>query len=93
MALSGSFGNTWRKGYRVQLDWEATQNIANNTTTVTAKIYLMSLGSAYTITGSSSNKPAYISIDGTEYTHENLNTNLSANQKKLMATSTKNYYA
>lgn len=89
MALSGSFGNTFRNGYRVQLDWEATQNIANNTTTVTARIYLMSLGSAYTITGSSSNKPAYISIDGTDYTHENLNTNLSANQKKLMATSTK----
>lgn len=85
--LSGSHGNTFRTGYRLQVEWSATQSITNNTSIITAKLYLISQGSSYTIV-SSTNKTARITIDGTTYIHS-VNVRLSGNQKKLLATSTK----
>lgn len=89
MALSGSFGNTFRTGYRLQIDWTATQSISANTSTVTAKMYLISLGSDYSINSSATKTGANI-IDGTTYTFSGAGlADLNANQKKLLATDTK----
>ncbi|UGO46265.1 tail protein [Bacillus phage vB_BanS_Chewbecca] len=68
MALSGSFGtnfsgNQYGGGYRLQVDWYATQNIANNTSTVRADLYLISLGSSWTI-NSSATKNVSLNING-----------------------------
>ena len=41
MAVSGSFYNTICSGhYGVRVDWTATQSVANNTSTITAKVYM-----------------------------------------------------
>ena len=40
MALSGTFSNKW-KGYTYQISWSASQNIANNYSTVTCTHYLI----------------------------------------------------
>lgn len=87
MALSGSFSQSFGSYYRVQLEWTATQNTANNTSSVTAKLYLMSTHSQANITSSSS-KTFFITIDGTKTTSSG-NLNLSGNQKKLLMTATK----
>lgn len=86
MALSGSFGNTFRTGYRLQVDWTATQNTANNTSTITANLYLVSLGSAYTIY-SSATKSGYVKIatSTSNFSGAGL-ASLSGNQKKLLHT-------
>lgn len=88
MALSGTIYNNFATGYRIQIEWSATQNIENNTSTITANFYLMSLGSSYEI-HSSTKKTVRITIDGTTYTSANQTAALSGNQKKLMATATK----
>jgi hypothetical protein len=81
-------GNTFRTGYRLQIDWTATQSIANNTSTVTAKMYLVSLGSSYTI-NSSSTKDGNIIINGTSHTFSGAGlADLNGNQKKLISTQT-----
>uniref|UniRef100_A0AB39C706 Tail fiber protein n=1 Tax=Bacillus phage KoopaTroopa TaxID=3234046 RepID=A0AB39C706_9CAUD len=54
MALSGSFGTDFSGGYRLQVDWSATQDIANNTSTVMSRLYLISKGSSWTINSSAS---------------------------------------
>lgn len=42
MALSGSFSGSIRSGnYKLRIDWAATQNIANNTSKITAVMYLV----------------------------------------------------
>lgn len=49
MALSGSFSGSIIDGaYKLRVDWTATQSVANNTTTLTFKFYLV-LKSAYSI--------------------------------------------
>lgn len=57
MALSGSFSGSQRSGNeKVRVDWSARQNVANNTSTVTCKMYFInqyaiSIGSrSHTIT-------------------------------------------
>lgn len=84
MATSGSFGNTFSTGYRIQVDWSATQSVANNTSTITLNFYLMSLGSGYTIS-SSATKTGFTKIATTQ---ENFSggglASLSGNQKKLL---------
>lgn len=45
MALSGTINKDFGGGYRIQIEWTATQNISANTSTITAKFYLISLGS------------------------------------------------
>lgn len=87
MALSGSCGNTFRTGYRLQIDWTATQNIANNTSTVTAKLYLISLGASYYINASAYNTN-HIYLDGTTYSNTSTSA-LSGNEKRLLFTTSK----
>ncbi len=42
MALSGSFSGSICDGhYKARVDWSATQNVANNTSTITCKLYLV----------------------------------------------------
>ena len=42
MALSGSFEGSIQSGhYKIRVDWSATQNVANNTSTITAKLYFI----------------------------------------------------
>jgi hypothetical protein len=87
MALSGSIGNTWRTGYRVQVDWTATQDVINNTSTVTAALKLISLGGSYNINASQL-KPVTITIDGTTYSHS-ANVSLVGSQTKTLFTASK----
>lgn len=87
MALSGTFSKTVRTGWKLQAEWSATQNISDNKTTVTMKLYWMSLGSSYII-NSSTSKSGYTSVDGTKDTFT-ATAGLSGNQKKLLNTQTK----
>lgn len=87
MALSGSCGNTFRTGYRLQIDWTATQNTANNTSTITATLYLISLGSSYYINASAQNTN-HITIDGTTYNNTSTSA-VSGNQKRALFTTSK----
>lgn len=90
MALSGTFyTSVGGGGWRLQLEWSATQDIANNRSTITAKLYWISLGSHYTV-GSSATKDGGITIDGTTNTFSGTGlASLSGNQKKLLSTFTK----
>ena len=90
MALSGSITKHFyvNNGYSVILEWTGTQSIANNTTTITANLYLKSNGSGYAIS-SSTNNTAKIVIDGSTYTKTTANVSVSGNQKKLIHTATK----
>ena len=88
MATSGSFTHSIKTGYRLVVEWSATQSTANNTSTVTVQLYLQSLSSGYTIV-SSTDKTAWIEIDGVRSTNNSTNVTLSGNQKKLMHTYTR----
>ncbi|QOV08252.1 endosialidase [Bacillus phage Kirov] len=82
MALSGSFGTDFSGGYRLQVDWWASQNIANNTSTVRADLYLISKGSSWTI-NSSATKNVSLTIDGNfSGSAQGGLAGLSGNQKK-----------
>ena len=87
MALSGTINKDFGGGYRIQIEWTATQNISANTSTITAKFYLISLGSWHI--NSTVKKTVRIKIDGTTYTSTDQTAQLASNQKKLMATATK----
>lgn len=84
---SGTFSTTFGTYYRLQMEWTATQSVANNTSTVTAKLYLISLSSRSSISSSSS-KTFRITIDGTASSTTG-NLNLSGGQKKLLHTYSK----
>lgn len=86
MASSGTINNTFRTGYAIRIVWNTTQNIANNTSTVTAKVQLVSLGSAYTIS-STTTKSGTLTINGTAYSF-NFTAALAANQTKTLFTTT-----
>ena len=86
MALSGSITQLFQTYWQLVLEWSATQSIANNTSTITANLYLQSLGGTIS---SSANKTAHINIDGTTYTKNDVNINLSRDQKKLLFTATR----
>lgn len=67
MALSGSFQKSIVSGhYTLKVQWSATQSIANNTSTITAKIYLINDWSL-NISGRRDNK---IVIDGKSYSYD-----------------------
>jgi len=87
MALSGVITNNFRTGYQLRIEWTATQNVAANTSTITAKMYLKSLGSGYNIV-SSTGKTATIILDGTTYT-DTVTIGLSGNEDKLLFTTSK----
>lgn len=86
MASSGNFENVFRTGYALRLEWKInSQSIENNTSNITATLYLVSKGSSYTI-NSSASKPVKLTIGGTTYSSSIGNGALSGNQKrKIMA--------
>ena len=66
MALNGSISGSILNGaFTVRVDWTATQNISNNTSTITAKMYLILSSSSSISIGSRTNT---ITIDGKAYT-------------------------
>ena len=87
MATSGTIQEAIRTGYRLQIAWTVdSQSVANNTSTVTAKVQLVSTGSSYTI-NSSVSKSGSLTINGTKYTF-NFTASLSGNQTKTLFTKT-----
>ena len=87
MAASGTIQQAIRTGYRLQIAWEVTsQSVANNTSSVTAKVQLVSTGSSYTI-NSSASKSGSLTINGTKYTFS-FTASLSGNQTKTICTKT-----
>lgn len=87
MATSGTIQQAIRTGYRIQIAWTVdSQSVANNTSSVTAKVQLVSTGSSYTI-NSSASKSGSLTINGTKYTF-NFTASLSGNQTKTLFTKT-----
>lgn len=87
MATSGTIQEAIRTGYRIQIAWTVdSQSVANNTSTVTAKVQLVSTGSSYTI-NSSASKSGSLTINGTKYTFS-FTASLSGNQTKTLYTKT-----
>ncbi len=87
MAASGTIQEAIRTGYRLQIAWSVdSQSVANNTSTVTAKVQLVSTGSSYTI-NSSASKSGSLTINGTKYTFS-FTASLSGNQTKTLFTKT-----
>lgn len=84
---TGTFSTSFGTYYRLQMDWTATQSTANNNSTVTAKLYLVSTSSRSNISSSSS-KTFSITIDGTTSSTTG-NLNLAGGQKKLLHTYSK----
>ena len=83
MATSGTIQEAIRTGYRLQIAWTVdSQSVANNTSTVTAKVQLVSTGSSYTI-NSSVSKSGSLTINGTKYTFS-FTAALSGNQTKTI---------
>lgn len=87
MATSGTIQQAIRTGYRIQIAWTVdSQSVANNTSSVTAKVQLVSTGSSYTI-NSTASKSGSLTINGTTYTF-NFSASLSGNQTKTLFTKT-----
>jgi len=87
MATSGTIQEAIRTGYRLQIAWSVgSQSVANNTSSVTAKVQLVSTGSSYTI-NSSASKSGSLTINGTKYTFS-FTAALSGNQTKTLYTKT-----
>ena len=87
MATSGTIQEAIRTGYRLQIAWTVdSQSVANNTSTVTAKVQLVSTGSSYTI-NSTASKSGSLTINGTKYTFS-FTASLSGNQTKTIYTKT-----
>lgn len=76
-----------RTGYEARIVWtQDSQSIPNNTTTVTAKVQLVSTGSSYTI-NSTASKSGTLTINGTSYGFT-FSAALSGNQVKTIYTKT-----
>ncbi|MBQ2977598.1 MAG: hypothetical protein IJE17_08920 [Clostridia bacterium] len=87
MAASGTIQQAIRTGYRLQIAWSVgSQSVANNTSSVTAKVQLVSTGSSYTI-NSSATKNGSLTINGTKYSFT-FTAALSGNQTKTIFTKT-----
>ena len=87
MAASGTIQQAIRTGYRLQIAWSVgSQSVANNTSSVTAKVQLVSTGSSYTI-NSSASKSGSLTINGTKYSFT-FTAALSGNQTKTIYTKT-----
>lgn len=87
MASSGTIQESIRTGYRLQIAWTVdSQSVANNTSSVTAKVQLVSTGSSYTI-NSSATKDGSLTINGTKYSFT-FTAALSGNQTKTIFTKT-----
>ena len=67
MASSGYFENKFTTGYTLRLEWKInSQDILNNTSSVTATVYLVSSGKSYYI-NSTAKKTVRMNINGTTY--------------------------
>lgn len=87
MAASGTIQQAIRTGYRLQIAWSVgSQSVANNTSSVTARVQLVSTGSSYTI-NSSATKNGSLTINGTKYSFT-FSAALSGNQTKTLYTKT-----
>lgn len=87
MAASGTITEAIRTGYQLKIAWEVTsQSVANNTSSVTVKVQLVSTGASYTI-NSSASKSGSVTINGTKYTFS-FTASLSGNQTKTLYTKT-----
>lgn len=83
MASSGTYTKTIRTGYQLKLIWEETsQSVANNTSTISVKVQLVSTGSSYTI-NSSASKSGTLKVNGTSYSFT-FSAALSGNQTKTI---------
>lgn len=81
MASSGTITEAIRTGYQLKIAWSVdSQSVANNTSSVTVKVQLVSTGSSYTI-NSSATKSGSVTINGTKYTFT-FSAALSGNQTK-----------
>jgi hypothetical protein len=87
MASSGTITESIRTGYQLKIAWDVTsQSVANNTSSVTVKVQLVSTGSSYTI-NSTASKSGSVTINGTKYTFS-FTASLSGNQTKTLYTKT-----
>lgn len=87
MAASGTITEAIRTGYQLRIVWSVgSQSVANNTSSVTAKVQLVSTGSSYTI-NSSASKSGSLTINGTKYTFS-FSAALNGNQTKTLFTKT-----
>lgn len=87
MAASGTITKAIRTGYQMKIVWTVgSQSVANNTSSVTVKVQLVSTGSSYTI-NSSASKSGSLTINGTKYSFS-FTAALSGNQTKTLYTKT-----
>lgn len=87
MAKSGTITKAIRTGYQMKIVWTVgSQSAANNTSSVTVKVQLVSTGASYTI-NSSASKSGSLTINGTKYTFS-FSASLSGNQTKTLFTKT-----
>ncbi|WNO29829.1 minor structural protein 2 [Bacillus phage SDFMU_Pbc] len=87
MAGSGTIYTNVGSHWRLSVSWSATQNVSNNSSTVTAKTYWEALN-GYGAINATTTRSGKITIDGTDYSFS-ATPSLSANQKKLLATKSK----
>lgn len=86
MALSGSFsGSVFNDHHKVRVDWTATQNVANNTSTITAKLYYVH---DWSISISARSSAHSVTIDGTTTTFSSSAISASSGEH-LIGTATK----
>lgn len=87
MAKTGTITKAIRTGYQMKIVWTVdSQSVANNTSSVTVKVQLVSTGSSYTI-NSSASKSGSVTINGTKYSFS-FTAALSGNQAKTLYTKT-----
>lgn len=87
MATSGTIQKAIRTGYRMQIAWNVgSQSVADNSSSVTVKVQLVSTGASYTI-NSSATKNGSVTINGTKYSFT-FTAALSGNQTKTLYTKT-----
>lgn len=87
MAASGTITKAIRTGYQMKIVWSVgSQSVANNNSSVTVKVQLVSTGSSYTI-NSSASKSGSVTINGTKYSFS-FTAALSGNQTKTIYTKT-----
>ncbi|AIW03474.1 tail protein [Bacillus phage Moonbeam] len=91
MTLSGRISNDIASNYTLSIEWSASQNDVNNSSTITAKMYWQA--DKYGYINSSTVKDGAIVIDGTTYTFSGSGlADLNPGQKKLIATKSKTVY-
>ena len=87
MALSGSFSSSILSGnYKLRVDWAASQNISNNTSKITAVMYLVQASSWSLNIGTRSDNST--TINGTKYTWASPAINNSGGKTTKLATVT-----